>query len=828
MTRESVGEPVDRKISLFFLWAGSLLLATSATATDFIVLNTNATGPGSLAQAITDANNLPGADRIVFNIPGSGVQTINVSNNYLPKITEALTIDGYTQPGSKQNTLAVGSNAIVLIRIDGAYYNSLYYQDPPPVGLWITAPDCTVRGLMITRFSPFSIGIHCCEYSAGFGIIATDRSVIEGNFIGTDGSASIDLGNKGAGIVVAGADYRIGGTSPAARNMIGGNRLASGGGGIGDIPAGIRVGNSTRGLIIGNHVGRYTPTTGSNGAQTEGAPNDIGIVLSGTFTDTVIGGTAPGAGNVISGNDIGIRTAYVHSGSGGFTTVATGASIQGNLIGAAPNAATTGANVIGIELLGSNNVTGGSVAGAGNLIGSNGTGIKTANSGTSDPTANSILGNEIVANTGRGVWLAGSDNQIGGLASGAGNHVHLNGEGIVITGAQSKHNRILSNLIESNTSTVGIDLNGDGPTSNDLGDADTGPNQLQNFPVITGITTTNGTTTLTGALNSIPSSAFTLQLFGNLSGQQVTTLLDTRSVTTDANGNATFQVIYSGSVTANTVTATATDAAGNTSEMTPLNGPAQLANISTRGFVGTGDNILIAGFVVSGNNSKKVGIRALGPSVNVPNRLPDPNLELRDKAGTLLAKNDDWKAGQQQEVTNAGLAPSSDLESALITTLAAGSYTVLVRGTNNGTGDGVVEVYDLDSFPASTGRVVNLSSRAPVGVGDDILIAGMIVRGDAGEKIVVRAIGPDLSASGVPNPLQDPILELRDPNGNLVAQNDNWRDFQSDAIPTTLQPGDDRDGAIAITLAPTAYTAIVRGKNGMTGTALVEFYDLKN
>ncbi|PYJ87973.1 MAG: hypothetical protein DME70_05285 [Verrucomicrobia bacterium] len=124
--------------------------------------------------------------------------------------------------------------------------------------------------------------------------------------------------------------------------------------------------------------------------------------------------------------------------------------------------------------------------------------------------------------------------------------------------------------------------------------------------------------------------------------------------------------------------------------------------------------------------------------------------------------------------------------------------------------------------------MVNLSSRAPVGVGDDILIAGMIVRGDAGEKIVVRAIGPDLSASGVPNPLQDPILELRDPNGNLVAQNDNWRDFQSDAIPTTLQPGDDRDGAIAITLAPTAYTAIVRGKNGMTGTALVEFYDLKN
>jgi hypothetical protein len=817
----------DKKLFLLPLWAVALFLASSVAAADFVVVNANATGPGSLGQAITDANNLPGADRIVFNIPGSGVHTIDVSNNYLPKITEALTIDGYTQPGSKQNTLAVGSNATVLIRIDGAYYDSFYYQQPPPVGLWIAAPDCTIRGLMITRFSPFTVGIHCCEYSAGFGIIATDRSVIEGNFIGTDGSASIDLGNRGVGIVVSGSDYRIGGTSAEARNMIGGNRIASGGGGPADGPAaGIRVGSSTGGLIVGNHIGQYTPSTGSNGAGTEGAPNDIGIVLSGTLTDTVLGGTTPGAGNVISGNDTGIRTAYLHGGSGGFTTVATGASIQGNFIGAAPNAATTGGNVIGIELLGSNNDIGGSLAGAGNLIGSNGTGIKTADFNQS--TANSILGNELVANTGRGIWLVGSDNQIGGLAPGAGNHIHLNGKGIVITGDQSQQNRILSNLIDNNTSVVGIDLNADGPTSNDLGDADTGPNQLQNFPVITSTVTMNGTTTITGALNSTPSSTFTLQFFGNLIGEQIPTLLDTRNVTTDANGNAPFQVSYPGNVTADTVTATATDAAGDTSEMTPFNGPAQLANISTRGFVGTGDNILIAGFVVRGSNSSRVGIRALGPSVNVPNRLADPTLELRDSGGTLLAKNDDWKGGQQQEVMDAGLAPSSDLESALIATIAPGSYTALVRGVNNAIGDGVVEVYDLDSFPASTGRLVNLSSRAPVGVGDDILIAGMIVRGDAGEKIVLRALGPDLSASGVPNPLQDPTLELHDSNGNLVAENDNWRDFQGDEIPPTLQPTDDRDSAIAITLAPTTYTAIVRGTSGTTGIAVVEFYDLKN
>ena len=803
-------------------------LCTPAAAVDFTVINTNASGPGSLRQAILDANALPGADRIVFNIPGSGVQKINLAFNYLPKITDAVTIDGYTQPGSAPNTLARGSNAVVLIQLDGANADNLYYQQPSPIGLWIAAPDCTIRGLMITRFAPFTSGIHCCAYSAGYGIFAGDRTVIEGNFIGTDGSASTDLGNKGAGIVIAGADYRIGGTSPAARNMIGGNAL------------GILVNGSQRGSIIGNHIGRYTPTTGSNGAGTEGARNYIGIALAGTLTDTVVGGVAAGLGNVISGNDTGLSTAHVTHGSGGSTKVASGAIIQGNLIGAARDAATvTSGNDVGIAIYGSNgadNIIGGTAPGAGNLIGSNGVGIASAPFSSSQyPAGNIVMGNDFEGNAQEAIRLAGLHNQIGGLAANAGNRIHHNGSGITIRGSDARRNPILSNLIKANNG-LGIDLgpNGpynlgsDGPTSNDFRDADNGPNRLQNFPTITRVETTGGSTIITAALNSAPSSTYTVQLFGDRADTQEHVLVATRTITTDANGAASFEVAYPAPLAASTVVGTATDAEGNTSELTPINGPVQLANISTRGFVGTDAKILIGGFIVRSEQPKKVGVRALGPSVNIANRLPDPHLEIYDNNGVLLAKNDDWKAGQQQEVMSSGLAPSSDVESALIATLPAGNYTAQVTGVNGKTGVGMVEVYDLDPFAAGSGRLVNISTRGWVGTGDDVLIGGVIVRGDAAARVAARAIGPDLSAHGVPDALQDPTLELRDANGELVAENDNWRANDDEQVPAGLEPGDDRDAALVVTVAPGPYTAIVRGKGANTGVALVEFYDLKN
>jgi hypothetical protein len=167
------------------------------------------------------------------------------------------------------------------------------------------------------------------------------------------------------------------------------------------------------------------------------------------------------------------------------------------------------------------------------------------------------------------------------------------------------------------------------------------------------------------------------------------------------------------------------------------------------------------------------------------------------------------------------------VESAIVISLNAGSYTAQVRGANGGTGTGVVEVYDLGNFPSDTGRLVNISTRGLVGADDNVLIGGFIVRGDNAERVIIRAIGPDLTAIGVPGALQDPTLELRDTSGTLLGSNDDWRDAQEQEIKDTqIPPNDNRDSAIVASLAPGFYTAIVRGKEGATGLALVEFYAL--
>ncbi|HVF71309.1 MAG TPA: hypothetical protein VM940_06845 [Chthoniobacterales bacterium] len=795
------------KAKLFALLAISV--AARAVAVDFVVINSNPDGPGSLAQAITDANNLPGPDRVVFNIPGAGVRTIDVTNNFLPPITDPLTVDGYTQPGASPNTLATGSNAVVLIRIDGGNTGPAFST---PAGITVNAPDCTIRGLMLTRFVPYTPRVSA--RFGGFGIESTgDRCVIEGNFLGTDGASTPGLGNE-AGVQIRGADYRVGGSTPAARNLIGGNYM------------GIWATASQRGLILGNHIGRYIPA-GGNAGGSDGLANTIGIVLAHTFTDTVVGGTTAAARNFISGNTIGIRTAYTIP-TAATTDVGENGIIQGNLIGAEPSAI-AGGNVTGIELIGQMHMIGGTTPGAGNVIGSNQIGIKFS-SGPSlgVPTENRIFGNDIVANTGSGLTVVGQDNHIGSLAANAGNHIHMNGRGITMTGTPSQQNRILSNIIEDNSAPVPIDLNADGPTSNDFGDGDNGPNRLQNFPIVAVSHGPAGETSFNGELNSAPSSTFTVQLFGNFEGDEQQRLLNTQTVTTDANGFATFEATYPATVEAASVTATATDSLGNTSEMTPPNGPVQLANISTRASVGTGENVMIGGFIIRSTGQKKVAVRALGPSVSVPNRLADPSLEIYNNAGTLVAKNDDWRSGQQQELMDAGLAPSNDLESALIISLPEGGYTAQVRGAHGETGTAVVEMYDLGAWPADQGRLVNLSTRARVGTNDDALIGGLIVRGDARSRVIIRAIGPDLGAAGVNGALQDPTLELRNQNGDVIAFNDNWREGsqEQEIIATGIPPADNRDAAIVHSFFPGSFTAVVRGKNNSTGLALVEFYDL--
>jgi hypothetical protein len=244
--------------------------------------------------------------------------------------------------------------------------------------------------------------------------------------------------------------------------------------------------------------------------------------------------------------------------------------------------------------------------------------------------------------------------------------------------------------------------------------------------------------------------------------------------------------------------------------------------------VETGNNVLIGGFIVSGTQPKRVLLRAIGPSVPVPGALANPILELN--AGILSISNDNWRTGgQEAEIMATGLAPGNDLESAIVATLPANNsiYTAVVRGVNNGTGVGLVEVYDLDRTVDS--KLANISTRGLVQTGDNCLIAGMIVLGQASQQVLLRGIGPSLAQFGVPDALADPTLELRDSNGALIRANDNWRDNQEVGIfGTGLAPGNNFEAAILETLPANgaAYTAILRGKNNTTGVALVEVYRL--
>jgi hypothetical protein len=276
-----------------------------------------------------------------------------------------------------------------------------------------------------------------------------------------------------------------------------------------------------------------------------------------------------------------------------------------------------------------------------------------------------------------------------------------------------------------------------------------------------------------------------------------------------------------------TATPTATPTATAPSTATPTSTPTlpvQFGNISTRLKVGTGDNVLIGGFIVTGTQSKKVILRAMGPSLPLSGTLADPVLELRNSSGGLIAFNDNWRSDQEAEINATGIPPGNDLESAIVATLPANSsaYTAIVHGANNGIGIGVVEVYDLDRTVDS--KLANISTRGFVQTGDDVLIGGLIVLGQNPLGVIVRAMGPSLP---LPGTLGDPTLELHDGNGALIAANDNWRsDQEAEIIATGIPPSNDLESAIVRNLAPGNYTAIVRGVNNTTGIAVVEAYAL--
>jgi hypothetical protein len=275
-------------------------------------------------------------------------------------------------------------------------------------------------------------------------------------------------------------------------------------------------------------------------------------------------------------------------------------------------------------------------------------------------------------------------------------------------------------------------------------------------------------------------------------------------------------------------------------------GPGNISNISTRAFVQTGENVMIGGFIVQGTGPKRVIIRAIGPELTqygITDALANPTLELHNQTGALIASNDDWRAtilggiitsNQVSDIQNSGHAPTAVSESAIIADLQPGNYTAIVRGVSNTAGVALVEVYDLS--PGASSSLGNISTRSFVQTGEHVMIGGFIVQGTGTKRVIIRAIGPELTQYGITNALANPTLELHNAAGALIASNDNWQTTIIGGIITSNQVSDIQnsghaptaasESAVIADLQPGNYTAIVRGVNNTTGVGLVEVYDL--
>jgi hypothetical protein len=532
------------------LLAGLAVVAAAASparAVTFTVTTAAASGAGSLAEAVGLANAASGPDEIHFAIPGTGVKTIPLDSILF--VSEAVVIDGYTQSGASPNTLAAGTNAALLIELDCT-------ATPQVVGgvFNLSAPNITIRGLVMNRAPAFNSAIRLAPGSS--------NNVIIGNFIGTDPTGLLGGNNGGHGVLIAGGSgHRIGGPAPADRNVISGH----GGGGV-------VMSSVNANTVQGNYIG-------VNAAGTAALGNGLNGISISVSAGNTVGGTSVGAGNVISANgQRGVRI----SDSGGSGNV-----VQGNFIGTDVTGTLDLGNLgdgVGIVNNAPGNLVGGTTASARNVIsGNGGDGIEIHGFGAGAANANTVQGNFIgvdaggvsdLGNDGFGIALVTfvTNSTIGGTAPGARNVIEFNGlGGINASGASSTGNAIRGNSIFSNPG-LGIDLGTAGVTPNDALDADAGPNNLQNFPVLVTASSGGGSTNVQGTLHGTPSMTFDIDIFsspvcddgGNGEGA---VYLGSTTVSTDGSGNGSFNATFPVSVAPqHRITATATDPASNTSE----------------------------------------------------------------------------------------------------------------------------------------------------------------------------------------------------------------------------------------------------------------------
>jgi len=548
------------------------MLAAGVSAATFTVTNTNDSGTGSLRQAILDANGSPGADTIAFGIPGSGVQTIVLATP-LSDITEDLEIRGFTQPGSSANTNGPGlaDNSVHLVEIDGTNSGGGIAAGVLRIASGV---GFVVDGLVINRAPGAAI-----QVNGGTGTVI-------GSFLGIDASGATAHSNSYGVEVEGGAGVQIGGLLPAQRNVISGNSSSQ-------IGFGCWSGGGSGSTITGNFIGPAASGVAAPAGAPAGNPTGVGLCFS--VTGVTIGGVTETARNVISGNGfIGVNVSNSFS---GFTV--TDIVIQGNFLGTDVTGTLPLPNGMGIRVnTGGNDVLDNVISG--NL----GDGVLYQSGLPND--AGVIRGNMIgtdltgtlpVPNAGWGLHALAGGLQIGGTAAGQANLVAYNGTGTSggIYIENGTGNSIRGNSIHDNAG-LGIDLSPIGVDGNDEEDPDTGPNQLQNFPVLSVVTLVApgtglqaGGTRVQGFLHGAPSSSFTIDFFSNdacvrfpkdfLEGR---TYLGSGPVTTDGAGEGPFDVTLPVSIApGERISMTATDANGNTSEfsqrlpfsVSPASGP---------------------------------------------------------------------------------------------------------------------------------------------------------------------------------------------------------------------------------------------------------------
>jgi hypothetical protein len=647
--------------------------------------STTGAGTCTLRDAITYGNTHSGTT-IAFGISGAGVHTIMAgATTALPAIVANTTIDGFTQPGSSPNSNGPGlaDNSVHLIELD--------FENQANFNFWGLEVDsagsnAVIRGLVINR-AP----------NGAIGIFNTDSVTVEGCFLGTDPTGSSPPGRQLYGVMIDqnSSSIVVGGTTPDARNIASGNLSAG-------IAMGYNNGAGGSGhLIEGNFIG-------INAAGTGALLNNFGIILAGTTTSTTIGGTTPSARNVISGNSG--RGIIIGNSIGAGNTVNN--TIEGNFIGTDVTGTLALGNAdYGIECNDFNNTIGGSVAGAGNLIAFNGNGgINTEGGANGLVVKGNFIGTDAtgtarMGNLGMAIALYGVVGAtVGGISPGEGNVIAFNGQGtssgaVAVFGSTSATgNTIRGNSIHDNH-VSGIDLaeggGPDGVTANDLGDADTGPNNLQNFPVISSVTYGGANTTVDGLFNSTANTIFVLDFYSSPCANfphdfvQGETYIGTAAVTTDGTGNIAFHVTTLNPVPAGSlISVTATDPAGNTSEFSQR---LPFSSTPRSGDAGGGTALTISGTnFLSGATVKIGGTSATGVVVNSYLSMSATSPALAPgTANDLVVTNTDGTTGTLVKGFVADFldVPSSQQFYSYVTTLVSNGITAGIGGGLYGVND---------------------------------------------------------------------------------------------------------------------------------------------